>query len=258
MLAGIKDILIISTPNDTPQFQSLLENGARFGLDISYAVQKTPGGLAKAFTIGEKFIGADSVSLILGDNVFYGQSFTPMLQKASKQKHGASIFAYKVNNPKQFGIVELNTKGNPISLEEKPDQPKSDLAVTGLYFYDNSVIEIAKNIKPSKRGELEITDVNKEYMSRNELNVVQLGRGFAWLDTGTFDSLLQASQFVETIQKRQGLKIACLEEIAYYMDFISKKELITLAMKTNNDEYKNYLLEASEHPRYKKDFTKNV
>lgn len=250
MLAGIKEILIISTPNDTPQFNSLLGSGTKFGLNISYAIQKTPKGLAQAFTIGEKFIGTDSVSLILGDNVFYGQSFTPMLQKASKQKHGASIFTYKVNNPKQFGIVELDKKSNPISLEEKPDRPKSNLAVTGLYFYDNSVIEIAKNIKTSKRGELEITDVNKEYMSRNELKVFQLGRGFTWLDTGTFDSLLQASQFVETIQKRQGLKIACLEEIAYYMNFISKQELITLAIETHSEEYKNYLLEASEHPRY--------
>ncbi len=243
MLAGIRDILIISTPDDKPLFQQLLGNGEQLGLSISYAVQPSPGGLAQAFIIGEDFIGRDRVALILGDNLFYGQGFGPMLRKAASHSEGATVFAHRVKDPGRFGIVEIDAQKNAISIEEKPREPKSDLAVTGLYFYDNNVIQIAKNIRPSARGELEITDVNKVYLKRGKLNVELLGRGFAWLDTGTFDSLLQASQFIETIENRQGYKVACLEEIAYYMGYITVRQLIELAELMKKNEYGQYLLE---------------
>ncbi|MDD9266613.1 glucose-1-phosphate thymidylyltransferase RfbA [Paenibacillus sp. GCM10023248] len=243
MLAGIREILIISTPIDTPRFQQLLGSGEELGLDISYAIQPSPDGLAQAFIIGEEFIGEDNVALILGDNIFYGMGFTAMLKNASHRKDGATIFGYRVKDAARFGVVEFDENQKVISIEEKPERPKSDYAVTGLYFYDKDVIEIAKNLKPSKRGELEITDVNLEYLNRKKLNVELLGRGFAWLDTGTHESLLQASHYIETIEKRQGLKVACLEEIAYNMGYISKGQLIELADSMKKNEYGQYLLE---------------
>ncbi|MEA3222841.1 MAG: glucose-1-phosphate thymidylyltransferase RfbA [Thermodesulfobacteriota bacterium] len=243
MLAGIRDILIISTPDDKPRFQHLLGNGEQLGLCISYAVQPSPAGLAQAFIIGEDFIGRDRIALILGDNLFYGQGFGPMLRKAASRSEGATVFAHRVKDPGRFGIVEVDAQKKVISLAEKPRDPKSDLAVTGLYFYDNNVVQIAKNIRPSARGELEITDVNKVYLKRRKLNVELLGRGFAWLDMGTFDSLLQASQFIETIENRQGSKVACLEEIAYYMGYITVEQLVKLAELTNKNEYGQYLLD---------------
>ncbi|CBY57365.1 similar to glucose-1-phosphate thymidylyltransferase RfbA, N-terminal part [Listeria monocytogenes SLCC2479] len=215
MLAGIKDILIISTPEDTPRFEQLLADSDQLGINISYAVQEKPEGLAQAFIIAEDFIGDDSVSLILGDNIYYGQGLSKMLQRASAKKAGATVFGYHVNDPERFGVVEFDESMKAISIEEKPTEPKSNYAVTGLYFYDNRVVEIAKSIKPSERGELEITDVNKRYLELGELDVELMGRGFAWLDTGTHESLLEASTFIETIERRQNLKIACLEEIAY-------------------------------------------
>ncbi|MGG3284300.1 glucose-1-phosphate thymidylyltransferase RfbA [Paenibacillus solani] len=242
MLSGIREILIISTPEDTPRFEQLLGDGSKLGISISYAVQPKPDGLAQAFIIGEEFIGADRVALILGDNIFYGQGFTEMLIRAASRSNGATIFGYRVKDPNRFGVVEFDTQQRVLSIEEKPKSPKSPFAVTGLYFYDNEVINIAKTIKPSERGELEITDINNIYLKNKKLTVEILGRGFAWLDTGTHESLLQASHYIETIEKRQGLKVACLEEIAYLMGYISKNELIKIGNQMNNNDYGKYLL----------------
>lgn len=247
MLAGIKEILIISTPEDLPRFEQLLGNGSELGISLDYAIQEKPNGLAEAFIIGEEFIGGDSVALILGDNIFFGPGFTSILQKASKREDGATVFGYRVKDPERFGVVEFDDNNNAVSIEEKPANPKSDFAVTGLYFYDNNVVQIAKSIKPSPRGELEITDVNKVYLERNNLKVELLGRGFAWLDTGTHDSLLEASTFIETVEKRQGFKVACLEEISYRMGYIGKLDLMNLAQPLMKTEYGRYLLDiASE------------
>ncbi|GAB6558589.1 glucose-1-phosphate thymidylyltransferase RfbA [Bacillus mobilis] len=247
MLAGIKEILIISTPEDLPRFEQLLGNGKSFGVSLQYAVQEEPNGLAEAFIIGEEFIGDDSVALILGDNIFFGPGFTTVLQKAAKREVGATVFGYRVKDPERFGVVEFDENQNAISIEEKPNVPKSEFAVTGLYFYDNKVVEIAKNIQPSLRGELEITDINKAYLKSNTLKVELLGRGFAWLDTGTHDSLIEASTFIETVEKRQGFKVACLEEIAYRMGYISKYQLMELAQPLIKNDYGRYLLDiASE------------
>lgn len=249
MLAGIRDILIISTPEDTPRFESLLGTGNEIGLNIEYAVQESPDGLAQAFIIGEDFIGEDSVCLILGDNIFYGSGFSNILQRSSNLSDGAIVFGYHVNDPERFGVVEFDNQKNAISIEEKPEHPKSNYAVTGLYFYDNSVVEIAKNIQPSDRGELEITDINKAYLEKRNLNVELLGRGFAWLDTGTHESLLEASTYIETIEKRQNLKVACIEEIAYRMNYISKEELIELAQPLKKNQYGQYLLKIAEEDK---------
>jgi len=246
MLAGIREVLIISTPVDLPRFQELFGSGDDIGMNFSYIIQPSPDGLAQAFILGQKFIEEDSVALILGDNIYYGQGFTPLLQKSTLQKEGATVFCYKVKDPERFGIVEFNEENKAISIEEKPKQPKSNFAVTGLYFYDNSVIEIAKNVKPSSRGELEITSINEEYLKRGQLKVEPLGRGFAWLDTGTHDSLMHASNFVQTIEQRQGYKVACIEEIAFRNGWISKKQLITLAQSLKKTGYGQYLLEISE------------
>ena len=243
MLAEIKDILIISTPEDINRFESLLGNGRQLGLSISYAVQASPDGLAQAFIIGKDFIGRDRVALILGDNIFYGQGFTPMLRRVAARQEGATVFAYRVKDPIRFGIVEFDEEQRAVSLEEKPSHPKSNFAVTGLYFYDNQVVELAKSLHPSKRGELEITDLNRIYLHKKTLNVELLGRGFAWLDTGTFEALQQAALFIETIQNRQGFKVACLEEIAYYMKLISREQLLTLAQPLQKNEYGQYLLD---------------
>lgn len=242
MLAGIKDILVISTPQDTPRFEELLGNGSELGISIEYAVQESPDGLAQAFIIGEEFIGDDSVCLILGDNIYYGGGLSKMLQSASSKKSGATVFGYHVNDPERFGVVEFDDNMKAISVEEKPVEPKSNYAVTGLYFYDNDVIEIAKNIEPSERGELEITDVNQAYLDRGDLSVELMGRGFAWLDTGTHESLLEASTFIETIEKRQNLKVACLEEISYRMGYITKEELLELAEPLKKNQYGQYLI----------------
>ena len=242
MLAGIKEILIISTPRDVLVFEELLEDGSNFGLKISYAIQKKPNGLAEAFLIGEKFVGNDSCALVLGDNIFYGHGFTGMLKEASSKEKGATIFGYYVNNPKDFGVVEFNEKGKAISLEEKPENPKSNYAIPGLYFYDNTVVEKAKKVKPSKRGELEITTLNEMYLNENNLNVVSLGRGMAWLDTGTHDALLEASNFVKTIQSRQGVMVACPEEIAYKNGWIDRNKIKELAKPLLKSKYGKYLL----------------
>ena len=242
MLAGIKDILVISTPRDILVFEELLEDGSKFGLNISYAVQEKPNGLAEAFIIGEKFIGNDSCALVLGDNIFYGHGFTGMLKQASSKEKGATIFGYSVNNPKDFGVVEFDENGKAISLEEKPEQPKSNYAIPGLYFYDNTVVEKAKKVKPSKRGELEITTLNEMYLNEGNLNVVSLGRGMAWLDTGTHDALLEASNFVKTIQSRQGIMVACLEEIAFINGWIDKEKIKELAKLLLKSEYGKYLM----------------
>lgn len=242
MLAGIREILIISTSRDIPVFKELLEDGSELGLSISYKIQESPKGLAEAFIIGEKFIGKDSVSLILGDNLFYGHGFTGMLEKAVNNKLGATIFGYYVKNPKDFGVVEFNENGEVISLEEKPENPKSNYAIPGIYFYDNSVIEKAKSVTPSERGELEITSINDMYLKERKLNVISLGRGMAWLDTGTFDGLLEASNFVKTIQTRQGIMIACLEEIAYNKGWIDNSQLLKLRKTLEKTSYGEYLL----------------
>lgn len=242
MLAGIKDILIISTPEDTTRFEQLLADSDQLGINISYAVQEKPEGLAQAFIIAEDFIGDDSVSLILGDNIYYGQGLSKMLQRASAKKAGATVFGYHVNDPERFGVVEFDESMKAISIEEKPTEPKSNYAVTGLYFYDNRVVEIAKSIKPSERGELEITDVNKRYLELGELDVELMGRGFAWLDTGTHESLLEASTFIETIERRQNLKIACLEEIAYRMGYIDEAAVEKLAEPLKKNAYGQYLM----------------
>ena len=240
MLAGIREVLIISTPRDLPVFEELLGDGHQLGMELSYAVQESPRGLADAFIIGEQFIGSDRVALVLGDNIFYGQSFTKVLKRVAEREVGATIFGYYVRDPREYGVVEFDENGKAISIEEKPENPKSNYAVPGLYFYDNNVVEIAKNVKPSARGEIEITSINNEYLNRGTLNVQPLGRGFAWLDTGNQDALLDAADFVAAFQKRQGLYISCIEEIAYKKGFINKEQLLVLAeplMKTNYGKY---------------------
>lgn len=242
MLAGIRDILLISTPDDIGGFQRLLGDGSEFGVRLSYAVQPSPDGLAQAFIIGEEFIGNDSVCLVLGDNIFYGQGFSPMLRAAAARTQGATVFGYQVKDPERFGVVEFDENKRAISIEEKPLKPKSNFAVTGLYFYDNDVVGIAKDVKPSSRGELEITCINQAYLERGDLNVELLGRGFAWLDTGTHESLLEAAHFVETIEKRQGYKIACLEEIAFHQGWLSETQIREQAEQLNKTGYGQYLL----------------
>ena len=242
MLAGIKDILIISTPQDTPRFEELLGNGTDLGIKLSYAVQEAPNGLAEAFIIGKDFIGDDSVALVLGDNLFYGHDFAKMVQKAAQQESGATVFGYYVKDPNRYGVVDFDENGRVLSLEEKPENPRSNYAVVGLYFYDNQVVDIAANMKPSPRGELEITDVNIEYLRRNQLKVELMGRGYAWLDTGTHQSLLDASQYVQVIEARQGLKIACIEEIAYRQGFIDKAQFARLAESLKKSTYGEYLI----------------
>ncbi len=245
MLAGIREVLIITTPEDKPAFQRLLGDGSQFGVELQYAEQSSPDGLAQAFIIGEDFIGNDDVCLVLGDNIYYGQGFTPKLKEAvNKAQHGkgATVFGYQVKDPERFGVVEFDVDMKAVSIEEKPDKPRSHYAVTGLYFYDNRVIELAKQVKPSHRGELEITCVNNSYLERGELNVELLGRGFAWLDTGTHESLLEAAQFVETLEKRQGYKVACLEEIAFNNGWLSTERLVELAQPMKKNSYGRYLL----------------
>jgi len=242
MLAGIRDILLISTPDDIGGFQRLLGDGSEFGIRLSYAVQPSPDGLAQAFIIGEEFIGSDSVCLALGDNIFYGQGFGPLLRDAANRSDGATVFGYYVMDPERFGVVEFDADKRAISIEEKPLKPKSHYAVTGLYFYDNDVVEIAKLVKPSSRGELEITSINQAYLERGDLNVQVLGRGFTWLDTGTHESLLEAAHFVETIEKRQGYKVACLEEIAFYNGWLSADDLENIGQALSKNGYGQYLL----------------
>ena len=246
LLAGINDILIITTPQDSNLFRELLQDGSQWGINIEYAVQPSPDGLAQAFVIGEKFINNQGCSLILGDNIFYGDGLAVSMQKATQAKQGATVFAYYVKDPERYGVVQFDKTGQAISLEEKPLQPKSNYAVTGLYFYDKQVVDIAKNLKPSARGELEITDVNKIYLAQNNLKVETMGRGYAWLDTGTHESLLQAASFVQTVQDRQGLKIACPEEIAYKMGYINADQVLNLAKPLSKNEYGQYLIRIIE------------
>ena len=246
MLAGIREILIISTPTDIGLYENLFGDGSQLGLKISYKIQPSPDGLAQAFILGEEFIGNDNVCMILGDNIFYGYNFRGILEEAAKLTDGAIVFGYYVTDPERYGVVEFDNSGKVISIEEKPEKPKSNYAVTGLYFYSNDVVEKAKNLKPSKRGELEITDLNRLYLEENRLNVKLLGRGFAWLDTGTHESLLQASNFIATIEKRQGLKVSCIEEIAFKKGFISKQELLELARPLSKNSYGQYLIELAE------------
>lgn len=242
MLAGVKDILVISTPRDIQHFEDLLGDGSDLGINFSYAVQKQPNGLAEAFIVGKEFIGSDSVCLILGDNIYYGSGISKLLQQAAAKKNGATVFGYHVNDPERFGVVDFDNKMHALSIEEKPSQPKSNYAVTGLYFYDNQVVQIAEDLEPSPRGELEITDVNKVYLKRNQLDVKLMGRGYAWLDTGTHDSMLEAGSFIATIEKRQSLKVACLEEIAYRMGYIDATHLEQLAQPMKKNDYGQYLL----------------
>lgn len=242
MLSGIKDILVISTPRDTPRFKELLGDGSEFGLNLSYRVQENPNGLAEAFILGKDFIGNDSVCLILGDNIYYGSGLSQLLQSSAQKDDGATVFGYQVNDPERFGVVEFDSKMNVKSIVEKPEHPKSNYAVTGMYFYDNNVINIAQQIKPSARGELEITDVNATYLAQGNLGVELLGRGYAWLDTGTHESLHEAASFIETVQKRQNVLISCPEEIAYRMNYISKEELVQLAQPLKKNDYGKYLL----------------
>lgn len=246
MLAGIKDILIISTPQDLPNFKKLLGDGSHYGINLSYAEQPSPDGLAQAFLIGEEFIGNDSCAMILGDNIFYGAGLSKHLREAESKKVGATIFGYYVNDPERFGIVEFDSNGKAISIEEKPENPKSNYCVTGLYFYDNRVVDFAKKVRPSKRGELEITDLNKMYLEDGNLNVVTLGRGYAWLDTGTMDSLAEATEFIKVIETRQGIQIASLEEIAYLNKWIDKETLLESAKKYGKSNYGQYLLKVAE------------
>ncbi len=246
MLAGIRDILIISTPRDLPVFEDLFGDGSQLGLHMCYAVQETPRGLADAFLIGESFIGNDTAALVLGDNIFYGQSFSRVLQNAAGIQDGAVIFGYYVKDPREYGVVEFDGNGKALSIEEKPARPKSNYAVPGLYFYDNDVVEIAKNVKPSARGEIEITSVNYEYLRRGKLKVEPLGRGFAWLDTGTHDSLLDAADYVSAVQKRQGLYVSCIEEIAYKRGFITREQLISLAQPLLKTNYGKYLMDIAQ------------
>ncbi len=246
MLAGIKEILIISTPKDLPQYQDLLGDGSDFGIKFEYEVQNEPNGLAEAFLIGENFIGNENVALILGDNIFHGHRFTEILKRTTELEEGAIIFGYYTRKPEAFGVVEFDKKGNVLSVEEKPEKPKSNYIIPGLYFYDNEVIEIAKNVKPSARGEKEITSINEEYLKRGKLKVELLGRGMAWLDTGTHDGLLEASNFIETIQKRQSLYVACLEEIAYTLGYISKEKLLELAEPLKKTDYGKYLIKLAK------------
>lgn len=246
MLSGIRDILVITTPRDSENFQDLLGDGSQWGVNLSYAVQPSPDGLAQAFIIGEKFIGGEGCALILGDNIFYGVGFSDLVHRAVRQESGATVFAYYVSDPERYGIVEFDASMNAVSLEEKPKRPKSNFAVTGLYFYDASVVEKAKTLKPSARGELEITDLNKLYLQEGNLHVETMGRGYAWLDTGTHESLLQAASYVETIQERQGLKICCPEEIAYQLGYIDREQLLKLAEPLLKNEYGQYLLKIAE------------
>ena len=246
MLAGIREILVISTPEDLPNFRKMLGDGSQFGIELQYAEQPSPDGLAQAFLIGESFIGDDSVCLILGDNIFHGQHFTEKLLRAASHDSGATVFGYWVSDPERFGVVEFDKAGNALSIEEKPAKPKSSFAVTGLYFYDNEVVQIAKDVKPSARGELEITDVNNAYLARGDLRVERFGRGFAWLDTGTHDSLLDASHYVQTVEKRQGLKVACLEEIAYQQGWIGRDKLLVCAKALGKTGYGQYLHKLAE------------
>ncbi len=241
MLAGIRDVLIITTPEDQEGFQRLLEDGSQFGINLSYAVQPSPDGLAQAFIIGEEFIGQDNVCLVLGDNIYYGQGFSQLLQSAAARETGATVFGYQVTDPERFGVVAFDDNKRAVSIEEKPEKPKSNYAVTGLYFYDNDVVDIAKSVQPSARGELEITSVNQAYLERGDLNVELLGRGYAWLDTGTYDSLHEAAGFIETLEKRQGLKVACLEEVAYRMGYIGRDVLLEQAELLKKNSYGEYL-----------------
>ena len=249
MLAGIREVLIISTPQDTPRFMELMGDGSQWGIRLEYAVQPSPDGLAQAFLIGEKFVGDSPSTLILGDNIFYGHDLALQLRRASANTDCATVFAYHVHDPERYGVVEFDEAGKALSLEEKPKQPKSNYAVTGLYFYDHRVVELAKSLKPSPRGELEITDLNRLYLESGSLNVETLGRGFTWLDTGTHESLLDASQFIHTIEKRQGLKVACLEEIAYHMGYVGAEEIVALAKPLLKNEYGQYLMRMLETQR---------